>query len=587
MFPRPRETAEEGPGCATADVVVHAHVDASLPPEGYALDVGPDGVAITHADTRGRRYADATLAQLLAEHPEHLPGLHIRDWPDFPVRGYMLDVSRDRVPTRETLERLVALCTLARLNHFELYTEHTFAYSEHEVVWRDASPMTADDVRWLDDTCAAAGITLVANQNCFGHMARWLAHEQYRSRAEAPDGFEPIAGLHMAPSVLEPTPENADFAQSLFAELLPNFRARRINVNCDETFDLGYGRSRERVAREGKERVYIDHLRRIVEPLVDDGCAVHYWADIVRKEPSLARELPPGVTPVCWSYEAPGAIDGATAALDDATRAVLEQLGVDVAAHAGFDVNTRPLAEADVPFWVAPGTSAWDSLIGRIDNAQANLLDAARVGRARDAGGYLVTDWGDNGHLQPPSVSFGPIAYAGAVAWCADANHDLDLAHVLDDFVFGDPSRRLGAAVVELGKQWNRTGRHAFNGSPLQSALFTAGLALATGDPSADRLQDVVARIEHCVAEIEASTPRCADGPLVQAELGQAARLARHGAWRLLASIGGDAPGPDRLRVDLADGIAGQRDAWLRRARPGGLPDSLARLEATLAAYDR
>jgi hypothetical protein len=497
----------------------------------------------------------------------------------------MLDVSRDRVPTRDTLARLVELCALARINHFELYTEHTFAYAEHEVVWREASPMTPDDVRWLDDRCTAAGIDLVANQNCFGHMGRWLAHEPYRRRAEAPDGFEPIPGYHMEPTVLAPTPENAAFARALFAELLPNFRSRRVNVNCDETFDLGHGRSADLVARVGKERVYVDHLRRIVEPLASDGYSVHYWADIVRKDPALARELPDTARPVCWTYEAPRALEGAARHLDPGIGALLDRLGVDVEAMSGFDMNTRPLADADVPFWVAPGTSAWDSLVGRIDNATANLLDASRTGRDRGAEGYLITDWGDNGHLQPPSVSFGPIAYGGAVAWCADANHDVDLADVLDEHVFHDSSGRLGTAVLELGRQWDRTGRHSFNGSPLQGALVPAAFSFATGEVSATATAEVAERIDACAQEIERATPGCGDADIVRDELVQAARLARHGAWRLLASVDGPAPDAEQLRADLADAIAGQRDVWLRRSRPGGLPDSIARLEATLATY--
>jgi hexosaminidase len=584
LFPRPRELVETGTG-APSDAPVHTQPDASLPPEGYTLDTTAGDIRITHRDERGQRYARATLAQLADDHPSGVPGVRIRDWPDFAVRGYMLDVSRDRVPTRETLERLIEICAIARINHVELYTEHTFAYADHEVVWRDASPITADDVRWLDARCGAHGIELVANQNCFGHMARWLAHEPYRSWAEAPDGFEPVPGYRMQPSVLAPTPENAEFALALFAELLPNFTSRRVNVNCDETFDLGHGKSKARVARDGKARVYVEHLRRILEPLAADGYDVHYWADIVRKQPALARELPETATPVCWTYEAPSALDGAEAALDPTTSALLAQLGVDLEAASGFDANTRPLAEAGVPFWVAPGTSAWDSLVGRIDNALANLLDAARTGAERGATGYLVTDWGDNGHLQPPSVSFGPILFGGAQAWCADANADVDLAAALDALVFRDRAGRLGNALLALGRQWNRTGRHAFNGSPLQSALNASGLSLSIGDPTVESTEAVLAQLDACAREIDAAAPACGDGDVVRAELLQATRLARHGAWRLLAQAGGAAPGTDELRTDLAAAIDEQRVVWLRRARPGGLDDSVARLEATLASY--
>ena len=206
---------------------------------GYVASISRQRTVLDGVDDAGTYYAAETFRQLFAG--RKVVSATVRDWPDFAVRGYMLDVSRDRVPTRETLERLVGLCASARINHLELYTEHTFAYRDHEAVWRDASPITPDDVEWLDATCAAAGIDLVANQNCFGHMARWLAHDEYRWRAEAPDGFEPVPGFRMPPSVLAPNPENAAFAHALFAELLPNFRSRRVNINCDETFDLGVG----------------------------------------------------------------------------------------------------------------------------------------------------------------------------------------------------------------------------------------------------------------------------------------------------------------------------------------------------------
>jgi hypothetical protein len=309
---------------------------------------------------------------------------------------------------------------------------------------------------------------------------------------------------------------------------------------------------------------------------------VHYWSDVVRIEPAFAAELPDTATPVCWTYEAPGP----GVKLPDALVPVLEQLGVDVPEVWGFEENVAPLVRAGVPFWVAPGTSAWDSLVGRVDNALGNLADAAEVGAAHGVEGFLITDWGDNGHLQPPSVSFGPLVYGGAVAWCRDANEGLDLASLLDRWVFDDTSGRLGAAVVALGRQWNRTGIAQANGSPLQAALLPSAVSLSTpGEPDAADTRDVIAAIEDATADIRSARPRCRDAELVVAELLQAARLARHGAWRLLARVDGRAPGAGALRSDLTDAIEGQRAAWLARARPGGLPDSLARLEQTLAEY--
>ena len=602
LFPRPRhlEVGGEGPPAGTA--VVEEQVSGGrLPAEGFGIELGPDTAVLRHADAAGLRYGRATLDQLRRQLPGagsdpgrgRLPGLRLRDWPDIPVRGYMLDISRDRVPTRATLDRLVSLMALARLNQLQLYTEHTFAYRDHETVWAEASPMTPDDIAWLQGRCAAAGIELVPNQNCFGHMERWLRHDAYRHRAECPDGAELVPGMRRPASVLAPTPDNAGFVLDLLGELLPLFDSRRVNIGCDETFELGRGASRAEAERRGVTRVYVEHVRRIAEPLAGQGYEVLIWADVLRHDPSLAGELPKGTVPVLWTYEAP-VPDSALASLPTEIAATLADAGIDLAAHNGFGVNVAPIAGTGLPFWVAPGTSSWGSLVGRLDNAVANLLDAAEVGIAQGASGYLVTDWGDNGHLQPPSVSFGPLVLGGAVAWCLDANRGLadDLPDVLDRWVFGDgsdavvaSSPSLGSTLDELGRLWRRTGMKAFNASPLEAGLLADPVHLVTGEPDAAKVGATVERLDAALAAIDRAAPGCVDAGVVRQELTAAARLARHGAYRLLARAGGPAPPPATLRADLSEAIELQSAAWLARSRPGGLADSLARVRATLAEY--
>ena len=88
----------------------------------------------------------------------------------FETRGYMLDISRDKVPTMSTFRQIVDLLKVCNYNQFQLYTEHTFAYSAHKAVWEKASPLTPEEIRELDLYCVMHGIELVPNQNCFGHM---------------------------------------------------------------------------------------------------------------------------------------------------------------------------------------------------------------------------------------------------------------------------------------------------------------------------------------------------------------------------------------------------------------------------------
>jgi hypothetical protein len=582
LVPRPRVLLPTGLGPLVDECGVRSAVDPTLPAEGFRLDITADrGAVIAHRDDAGLRYGLALLDQLLAQPiGGHVLGVHIEDHPDLPVRTFMLDVSRDRVPTRATLERFVELLALARYNRFQLYIEHTFAHEGHEVVWRDASPLTADDLRWLDDRCHAVGIELVVNRNAFGHFERWLRHRDYAHRAEAPAGAELAPGIRLPASVLAPTEENAAFALDLVREQLACVRSRRVNIGCDETFELGQGASAARCAAEGKGRVYLDHVLRIARPLVDDGYEVEIWADVLRRHPELASELPEGVVPVAWTYEPPTGADlhpdvpGWLAEL-------LASVGIDTDASGGFATNVAPLVEAGIAIRLASGTADWNTFAGRWDTAVGNQIDAVETALATGADGVTVTAWGDHGHHHPPSVTFAPLVHGGAVAWCLDANRSIDLHAVLDRWVFADEAEALGGAVAELGGLWRRTGRRALNASPLAAAVLPQLPLLVTGDADPGEVAGVLDRIEAIADRLAAARPASADGPVVLTELSATVALVRNGAHRLL---GPDGPGPASLADELDAAIARQRAAWLDRAQSGGLGDSLDRLHRTVAA---
>jgi hypothetical protein len=128
----------------------------------------------------------------------------------------MLDISRDRVPKRETLEWLVGVLSALGFNELQLYIEHAYAFSGHEEVWEGASALTSDDMKWLDRACEVQGVDLVANLNCFGHMQRWLAHERYRDRAECLSGWllVPVVGTPSSAATAMQRPTSPTLLQS-------------------------------------------------------------------------------------------------------------------------------------------------------------------------------------------------------------------------------------------------------------------------------------------------------------------------------------------------------------------------------------
>ncbi|HEX4867501.1 MAG TPA: family 20 glycosylhydrolase [Acidimicrobiales bacterium] len=326
---------------------------------------GRPGTTIRHADAAGLRYAQQTLSQLADA--GSLPALSIVDHPDHRRRGYVLDISRDRVPTNDTLRWLVRTLAELRYNHLELYVEHTYAHAGHEVVWRHGSPLGPEDLRWLDPECLAHGIELVPNRNTFGHMERWLRHDRYRPLAECPEGaVSPFTGQTTPPTTLAPTPATAEFALGLVREMAAQVSSRLVNIGADEPFELGQGASAAAVAERGRAEVYLEHLDRLVLPLVAEGHHVVFWGDVLRRRPDLVSRLPAeGVTAAVWRYDAP-AEDGGLLARQGAWR---------LAARAGLPGPTGDDLRDDLAEAVAHQRAAWaaESRPGGLDDSLRHL----------------------------------------------------------------------------------------------------------------------------------------------------------------------------------------------------------------------
>lgn len=452
LFP-PREL-QPMPGDMPAIVVTQ--LDTTLPPQGFRIEASRDGAVLRHADDLGLRYAtqawecwlDAGGGSVVME-----------DHPDVLRRGYMLDVSRSRVPTRAYLTELVRLLARLRYNQLELYVEHTVAYEGHEAAWRDASPLDADDLRWLDDLCEASGIELVPNQNSLGHFDSWLVHPEYLDRAENPDGAV-VGEEKLGPTTLAPTAANQAFVQDLIGQQTAMLRSRRVNVGLDEPWEFGTGVSRERCQREGEGVVYAKWAADVAQPWCDKGYRVEMWADIITQHPDQAALLPQCVEPVVWGYESP-----------DRIRAVDPDAGED----AGFSASAAPLRERGWQVWTAPGTSTWNSLTGRLSNAVANIADAAEHAEL----GMLVTSWGDHGHWEPPALTWPGIVAGGLTGWnrslAAGLADPEALTTAVSRALFGCPDHPGAALLVRLGLADDLTGVVVPNESIVWRALVRGG----------------------------------------------------------------------------------------------------------------
>lgn len=343
----------------------------------------------------------------------------------------MLDVSRDRVPTVRTLRLVIDILARCRYNQFQLYTEHTFAYSAHPTVWEEADPLTAAEIRKLDAYAQMQGIELVANQNSFGHMERWLVHPEYNALAKFPKGgaVTPWGTVKKFPTTLDPAnPKSLELVDGLFEELLPNFSSPLVNVGCDETFEIS------------DPEEYLGFLLKVFDCVRKRGKRPMFWGDIVLRHPELVARLPKDAIALDWGYEG----------------------------NHPFAAECAAFKKAGLDFYVCPGTSAWRSLGGRVENMRENLEAAERAGRLCGAKGYLVTDWGDEGHWQPLAASLPGIILGGAFAASGAKAAKMDLERELNA-VMDAP---LGGTLLRLGTLYLRGGAIRANCSELFNILL-------------------------------------------------------------------------------------------------------------------
>lgn len=379
-------------GAAPAGVAMVIACSGTGDAQAYDLAITPAGIRLVGAGLPGVFYGIQTLRQLLRGHGAALPCCSITDAPDFPVRGFYHDVTRGKVPKLETLFCLADTLAYYKLNHLELYVEHTFAFAEMADVWAGADPLTAEEILRLDAYCRNRHIDLVPSLSTFGHCYQLLRSKRREHlneldirASERPFSFQD----RMDHYTLNATDEEAfQLVAGMIATFAPLFSSKHFNICCDETFDLGTGKNAALVRELGKGRLYLAFLNRLIGVVRQQRKIPLLWGDIVAHEPGLIAEFPAGAVALNWDYS------------PDCKGSPCERF-----------------ADHHIPFYVCPGVHGWNHFFNNVNAACANIRAYAEQGRKYGASGFLNTDWGDFGHVNLLFNSMHGLAYGAAVSW--------------------------------------------------------------------------------------------------------------------------------------------------------------------------
>lgn len=382
--------------------------------EGYIIEAGPDALVLAANSSAGIYYGIQTLRQIIGMKPGRagIDGISLADWPDFRYRGVMHDVTRGKVPTLATLKGLIEYFGSLKVNVLQLYVEHTFVFRRHPDISRMTGAFTAEDIFALDEHARRHHVELQPNLQSFGHMKRTLGLPKYRDLAESDTRWT------IAPGAAK----TYAFLDDLYAEYLPCFSSSVLNADCDETWDLGKGKSRGRAEKEGVGAVWLAHVKKLRNLAKRYGKRLAVWGDVPLGHPKIIKQIPRDVIVLNWGYGAKHKFS-----------------------------SSKAFADAKLEHWVCPGTNSWNSLFPRIETACRNIAGFAAAGRKTGAVGLLNTDWGNDGHPNLLGLSFHGFAYGAEVAWSGPAKTSDDFDRRFAWVHTRRPSAMLGKIYRMLG----------------------------------------------------------------------------------------------------------------------------------------
>lgn len=359
-----------------------ANWDDAMHEEGYALVAdGEHRFYVIAESASGIFYGVQTVKQLMQREGAtvYLQMVTLTDWPSLRHRGVSDDLSRGAIPTLETMKREVRTLASFKTNTYLPYFEASFFYPSDPLATPQGSSITPEEMHELTAYAAQYHITVLPEQEAFGHLHRLLSYQKYADIAETPLG-----------TVLAPAqPKSLDLIADRFQELSNDFPGTMLHIGADETFDLGRGQTKDLVIKEGLGKVYVDYLIKVHDKLAPLHRKLLFWGDIAVSAPDQVKRIPKDMIAVAWKYEP---------------------------SDEGYAKWIKPYTEAGIQTWVASGVNNWRRVYPDNNDAFRNIQRMALDAQEFHATGMINTVWNDDGEVLFPNTWYG-LLYGAAASW--------------------------------------------------------------------------------------------------------------------------------------------------------------------------
>ncbi len=214
-----------------------------------------------------------------------------------PRRGVHLDLKGNPPTPKRLLEHLDLFAAL-KLDLVLAEWEDTFPWKRYPEL-RSSTAYSPEFIREFHAKADALGIEVVPLVQCFGHAENVLSRARFRSLRERPTDVAEYCGSH---------PGSARLINELIEDVLSlsGRNIRRFHLGGDEAWHMGScPRCRKAVRRIGRDRLYLGHIRPLLDNLHVHGLRPILWDDMMRKWPATGqRAIAREADLMAWSYGA-------------------------------------------------------------------------------------------------------------------------------------------------------------------------------------------------------------------------------------------------------------------------------------------
>lgn len=456
------------PGCnPQADERLRAAdlaIDADFDPEGYVLLADAEGIVVSANTAAGVFYGVQTLRQLVrpAADGYRVPAVRIRDVPAMRYRWQQDDWNRGPIPSLEYAKQQVRILSEYKINGYSIYAENIYESKLHPAINPYGGTITPEEIAELIEYARRYHVEIIPQQQTFGHLHYVLRQERYAALGEKHGS-----------QILSPAEEGSyAFIGDYLGEIVPRFDSEFIHIGCDETFELGRGKSRDAVAESSHADVYLGHLRRVAALPALEGKKLLFWGEIAAEHPEKLDLLPGNIVAVAWDY----------------------------LPRENFDNMIRPYTDRNIPVFVAPGAFYGGRVFPDYHAHLVNIRNFVRDGQKYGSVGMLDTSWDDMGEDLFDMGWYG-VVFAAACAW-QQGESDIDRYRDAFDWAFyRAPGHAFVEGIVALSDVHKEMGPVSFD-MAYSSPFSEAGVA------QQNRLQNAPSRRMRLLCE-EAYTQFC------------------------------------------------------------------------------